>query len=72
MIRKDIIYIIGLYFVALGVAMILLSGLGSSPISSWAYVMSLNTPLSVGFYSFLMNAMLIVGQYPCSSYADDC
>ena len=63
MIRKYIIYILGLYFVALGVAMILLSGLGSSPISSWAYVMSLNTPLSVGFYSFLMNAMLIIGQY---------
>ena len=63
MIRRYNIYILGLYFVALGVAMILLSGLGSSPISSWAYVMSLNTPLSVGFYSLLMNVLLIVGQY---------
>ena len=63
MVKKYIIYISGLYFVALGVAMILLSGLGSSPISSWAYVMSLNTPLSVGSYSFLMNVFLIIGQY---------
>ncbi len=63
MIKKYFIYILGLYFVAFGVAMILLSGLGSSPISSWAYVMSLNTSMSVGFYSFLMNASLIVGQY---------
>ena len=63
MLRKYFIYLLGLYVVGLGVAMILLSGLGSSPISSWAYVMSLHTPLSVGFYSFLMNASLIFGQY---------
>ena len=63
MLRKYIIYLLGLYIVGLGVAMILLSGLGSSPISSWAYVMSLHTSLSVGFYSFLMNASLIFGQY---------
>ena len=63
MLRKYNVYILGLYFVAFGVAMILLSGLGSSPISSWAYVMSLNTPLSVGFYTFLMNVFLIMGQY---------
>ena len=62
MIRKYSIYILGLYLVAFGVAMVLISGLGSSPISSWAYVMSLSTPLSVGFYSFIMNAGLILGQ----------
>ena len=63
MIRRYIIYILGLYVVGLGVAMILASGLGSSPISSWAYVMSLNTPWTVGTFTFLMNVMLIAGQY---------
>ncbi len=42
--------------------MIIISGLGSSPISSWAYVMSLNTPWTVGTYTFLLNVILIVGQ----------
>ena len=63
MIRRYIIYILGLYVVGLGVAMILASGMGSSPISSWAYVMSLNTPWTVGTFTFLMNVMLIAGQY---------
>ena len=63
MVRRYIIYILGLYVVGLGVAMILASGLGSSPISSWAYVMSLNTPWTVGTFTFLMNVMLIAGQY---------
>ena len=63
MIRRYLIYIFGLYVVGLGVAMIIISGLGTSPISSWAYVMSLNTPWSVGTFTFLLNVGLILGQY---------
>lgn len=63
MIRRYITYILGLYIVGLGVAMIIVSGLGTSPISSWAYVMSLNTPWTVGTFTFMLNVMLIAGQY---------
>ena len=63
MIRRYLIYILGLYVVGLGVAMIIVSGLGTSPISSWAYVMSLNTPWTVGTFTFLLNVGLIAGQY---------
>ena len=42
--------------------MIFLSGTGTSPISSWAFVMDKNTELSAGTYTFIINMVMIVGQ----------
>lgn len=60
--KRYITYLAGLYVLAMGLALIICSGLGTSPISSWAYVMSNNTPASVGTYTVIINTMMIFGQ----------
>lgn len=57
------VFIIGLYFLTLGVVLIIRSSLGTSPISSFSYVLSLNTPLTLGMAAFILNMILIVGQF---------
>lgn len=60
--KRYTMYFAGLYVLAMGLALIICSGLGTSPISSWAYVMSNNTPASVGIYTVIINSMMIFGQ----------
>ena len=57
------IFIVGLYFLSLGVVCIVKSTLGTTPISSVNYVLSLNTPLTLGTATFLLNMLLILGQF---------
>lgn len=56
-------FVSGLYFLALGIVLILRSELGTTPISSLSYVLSLNLPLSLGACTFLINVLLILGQF---------
>lgn len=60
--RRYACYIVGLYIVAFGISMIFLSGTGTSPVSSWAFVMDRHTPLSAGTYTFIINVAMILGQ----------
>lgn len=60
--RRYVVFTIGLFLSAFGVSMITRSFLGTSPISSTAFVLSLNTPISMGTYLMIMNALLILGQ----------
>ena len=60
---KYLIFIIGLYFLAAGIVLILRSSLGTTPISSVNYVLSLNTPITLGTWTFLINMLLILGQF---------
>jgi hypothetical protein len=62
LLRRYIVYIVGLYILSVGLSLIINSGLGTSPISTWAYVMSRNTVLSVGTYTFIINMAMILGQ----------
>lgn len=57
------VFIIGLYFLTLGVVLIIRSSLGTSPISSFSYVLSFNTPLTLGMATFILNMLLIAGQF---------
>lgn len=57
------VFIMGLYFLTLGVVLIIRSSLGTSPISSFSYVLSLNTPLTLGMATFILNMLLIAGQF---------
>lgn len=57
------VFILGLYLITLGVVMIVRSSLGTSPISSLAYVMSLNSFLTLGMALFIVNVALIIGQF---------
>lgn len=56
--RRYFIFTIALFVSALGVSIITRSYLGTSPISSIPYVLSLNTTLSMGTYIFILNMAL--------------
>ncbi|MDE6755869.1 MAG: hypothetical protein K2J66_01865 [Muribaculaceae bacterium] len=57
------IFVIGLFFLSAGVALIVRSSLGTTPISSVNYVVSINTPLTLGICTFIINMLLIAGQF---------
>ena len=44
--KRYLVFVIGLYFLAAGIVLIVRSALGTTPISSINYVLSLNSPLS--------------------------
>lgn len=57
------VFVIGLFLLSAGVSLIIRSSLGTTPISSVNYVMSVNTPLTLGTWTFIINVLLIVGQF---------
>lgn len=61
--KRYLVFVLGLYFLAAGIVLIVHSALGTTPISSVNYVLSLNTPLTLGTCTFIINMVLIVGQF---------
>jgi len=59
--RRYLVFILGLYFLAAGIVLIIHSALGTTPISSVNYVLSLNTALSLGACTFIINMLMVVG-----------
>ncbi len=55
-------FLVGLYAMGLGVALSVIADLGTSPISSFPYVVSVITPLSVGTVTFIMNFIFLLAQ----------
>lgn len=62
LLRRYLLFFIGLLFASFGVALITKANLGTSPISSVPYVLSLFTPLSLGTYTFLMGLVFLLLQ----------
>ena len=60
--KRYIIFIIGLYINSFGVSLITKATLGTSPISSIPYVLSLNFPFSLGQFTIFFSIFLIVLQ----------
>lgn len=60
---KYFVFVLVLYFLSLGVVCIVKSSLGTTPISSINYVLSINTPVTLGTATFLLNMLLIAGQF---------
>lgn len=60
--KKYLVFICGLYFLSAGIVLIVRSTLGTTPISSANYVLSLNSPLTLGTWTFITNMLLIAGQ----------
>ena len=56
--KRYLVFVIGLYFLAAGIVLIIRSALGTTPISSINYVLSLNSPCT-----FIVNVLLILGQF---------
>lgn len=62
LIKRYIFFIIGLFINALGVSFITKARLGTSPISSVPYTLSMGFPFTMGQFTFLLNMLLILGQ----------
>lgn len=59
LIKRYFIFIIGLSFSSLGIALTTKAGLGTSPISSVPYVLSFIFPMSFGQLTFVVNVVMI-------------
>lgn len=60
--KRYVIFIIGLFINSLGVSFVTKASLGTSPISSIPYVLSLNFPLTLGQFTIFFSLLLIVIQ----------
>lgn len=60
--KRYIIFIIGLFINAIGVSLVTKANLGTSPISSIPYVLSLNFPFSLGEFTIYFSLFLILLQ----------
>ncbi len=61
-IKRYVIFIVGIFINSLGVCLITKANLGTSPISSIPYVLSLNFPFSLGSFTILFSLFLILLQ----------
>ena len=61
--RRYVLFFIGVILSALGVALITLAGLGTTAVSSLAYVLTFVFPgVSLGSFTFLVNCVMLGGQ----------
>jgi len=60
---RYLVFITGLYFLSLGIVLIVKSSLGTTPISSINYVVTQHAPVTLGTATFLINVLLIAGQF---------
>ena len=63
MIKRICLFVIGLFIMAHGVAFSIISTLGTTPISSISYALTLITGISIGMTTFIFNAALILAQF---------
>ena len=61
-IKRYVIFLIGLFINSLGVSFVTKANLGTSPISSIPYVLSLNFSLTLGQFTIIFSLLLIVLQ----------
>lgn len=62
LIYRYVIFIFGIFVMALGISLITKAQLGTSPISSVPFTLSIGLPLTMGTFTFLLNMVLIIGQ----------
>ena len=60
--KRLCLYIIGLFFLSLGVSFSIQANLGVSPVSSLAYAFSLASGMSIGFMTIVANILFITLQ----------
>ena len=63
MLKRICLFVIGLFIMAHGVAFSIVSTLGTTPISSISYSLTLITGINIGITTFVFNVALIVIQF---------
>lgn len=64
--KRYLLFLIGLFINALGVSLVTKASLGTSPISSIPYVLSLKFPPTLGNFTIIFSILLILLQIPVS------
>lgn len=62
LVERWVWFVIGVFVNSFGIALITKAALGTSPISSLPYVLSLEFPLTLGMFTFIINMLFIVIQ----------
>lgn len=62
LLKRCIVLVIGLFIMAIGVALSIKANLGTSPVSCVPYVYSLGFPMTVGLLSIIVNVLMILLQ----------
>lgn len=62
LLHRYCLFITGLFFMAFGICLIIKGCLGSSPISSVPYILSLNYTWSLGVFTFIINMLMLLAQ----------
>lgn len=57
--KRYVVFLVGLFVNSLGVSVITKADLGTSPISSIPYVLSLNYPLTLGTFTVIFSLLLV-------------
>lgn len=60
--KRYIIFFVGVFINSLGVSVITKADLGTSPISSIPYVLSLNFPFTLGEFTIAVNMLMVIAQ----------
>ena len=63
MIKRIILFVVGLFVMSLGVAFSIVSGLGTTPISSISFSIALIWDINIGIATFIFNVSLIFIQF---------
>lgn len=62
LLQRYCLFLCGIFFMSLGICMIIASSLGSSPISSVPYVLIFCYPLTLGDYTLISNLLFIIAE----------
>ena len=60
MCRRYLLFCVSLFVNALGIAFITKAALGTSPITSVTYVLSMFTPFTIGQWTILLNLLFVI------------
>ncbi|WP_405290602.1 YitT family protein [Methanobrevibacter sp.] len=63
MLKRICLFVVGLFIMSVGVAFSITSTLGTTPISSISYALTLITNINIGITTFVFNAALILLQF---------
>ena len=70
LVRRCLLFVVSLFVNAFGIAFITRALLGTSPITSVNYVLSMFTPLSMGQWTILVNLLFVVLEMPLMKRED--
>ena len=70
MLRRYALFLVSLFVNAFGIAFITKAMLGTSPITSVTYVLSMFTPFTIGQWTILLNLLFVVLELPLMTRAE--